>query len=262
MSALCACGSVRRQGLSAYVVRQVQQIEGKFAVPTTLTAEEIAVRLVLTLLSGALIGVNRSEHGTSAGLRTTILVCLAASASMLQVNLLLGLAGRHPDSFVMLDLMRLPLGVLTGMGFIGGGAILRRGNIVMGVTTAATLWFVTVMGLCFGAGQIGLGLTLTAIGCFVLWFLKWAERWIPQDRRASLSVLAGEDGPDEAEIRRRVTASGFQVVACTVTYFEPRRQRSLHCELQWRGTSAEAPTPPFVAELAKRPGTLRLRWRP
>ncbi len=49
--------------------------------------------------------------------------------------------------------MRLPLGILSGIGFIGGGAILQRGDLVMGVTTAATLWFVTVMGLCFGAGS-------------------------------------------------------------------------------------------------------------
>jgi MgtC family len=72
---------------------------------------------------------------------------------MLQVNYLLTLSGRSSDSFVMNDLMRLPLGILTGVGFIGGGAILRRRDIAVGVTTAATLWFVTVMGLCFGGGQ-------------------------------------------------------------------------------------------------------------
>lgn len=56
----------------------------------------------------------------------------------------------------MLDLMRLPLGILTGMGFIGGGAILRRDGFVFGVTTAATLWFVTAIGLCFGVGRLRL----------------------------------------------------------------------------------------------------------
>jgi putative Mg2+ transporter-C (MgtC) family protein len=56
---------------------------------------------------------------------------------MLQVNFLLPTAGRPPDSFVMNDLMRLPLGILTGVGFIGAGAILRRENMVVGVTTAS-----------------------------------------------------------------------------------------------------------------------------
>jgi putative Mg2+ transporter-C (MgtC) family protein len=113
---------------------------------------DIAIRLLLTVVGGALIGMNREEHGQAAGLRTTLLVCLAASLSMIQVNLLLGVAGKAQNSFVVMDLMRLPLGILSGMGFIGGGVILRKGSIVRGVTTAATLWFVTVMGLCFGGG--------------------------------------------------------------------------------------------------------------
>jgi putative Mg2+ transporter-C (MgtC) family protein len=81
------------------------------------------------------------EHAKAAGLRTTILVCMAASVAMLQMNYLLPLTGHASDSFVTNDLMRLPLGILTGVGFIGGGAILRRGSLIVGVTTAATLWY-------------------------------------------------------------------------------------------------------------------------
>jgi putative Mg2+ transporter-C (MgtC) family protein len=76
---------------------------------------------------------------------------------MIQVNLLLPTAGKHSDPFITNDLMRLPLGVLTSIGFIGGGAIIKRDDIAVGVTTAATLWSVTVIGLCFGGGQIWLG---------------------------------------------------------------------------------------------------------
>src|SRR5580700_3335317 len=112
--------------------------------PTNLVWSEIAIRLLCTIVAGGLIGFNRGEHGRPAGLRTTMLVSLAACLSMIQVNLLLPMAGKPPTSFVVMDLMRLPLGILSGMGFIGGGAILRRGNFVIGVTTAATLWFVTV----------------------------------------------------------------------------------------------------------------------
>jgi putative Mg2+ transporter-C (MgtC) family protein len=101
-------------------------------------------------------------------LRTTLLVCLAASVSMIQVNLLLPIAGKSPDSFAVLDLMRLPLGILSGMGFIGAGAIVRTGNLVRGLTTAATLWFVTVLGLCFGGGQLVLGLAVLALGVLVV----------------------------------------------------------------------------------------------
>ena len=77
-------------------------------------------------------------------------------------------ACRSPDSFAVLDLMRLPLGILSGMGFIGAGAIVRTGSLVRGLTTAATLWFVTVLGLCFGGGQLALGLAVLALGVLVL----------------------------------------------------------------------------------------------
>src|SRR3984893_2209354 len=89
--------------------------------PLTLTWHEIALRLALSVAAGVLVGLDRSEHGRPAGLRTTLLVCLAAAVSMIQANLLLSTMGRPADSFVTLDLMRLPLGILTGMGFIGGG---------------------------------------------------------------------------------------------------------------------------------------------
>jgi len=70
---------------------------------------EIAIRLLLTLVAGAIVGVNRSERGRAAGFRTTILVCLTASASMILGNFLLGTTGRPFNSFVTMDVMRLPL---------------------------------------------------------------------------------------------------------------------------------------------------------
>ncbi|HEV3339978.1 MAG TPA: MgtC/SapB family protein, partial [Pirellulales bacterium] len=67
---------------------------------------DVTIRLALTVLAGGCIGINRGEHGQPAGMRTTILVCLAAAVSMIQANLLLATAGRTSDSFIMLDLMR------------------------------------------------------------------------------------------------------------------------------------------------------------
>ncbi len=96
------------------------------ALSTPLHWTDMLLRLALTVVAGVLIGYNRSEHGKAAGMRTTLLVCLAACVAMLQVNFLLPTAGRSPNSFVMNDLMRLPLGILTGVGFIGAGAILPQ----------------------------------------------------------------------------------------------------------------------------------------
>ncbi|MER8585808.1 MgtC/SapB family protein [Mesorhizobium sp. M1338] len=165
--------------------------------------QDIAARLVLTLLAGALIGLDREARGHSAGLRTTILVGLAAALTMAQANLLLGVGGKNPDSFASMDVLRFPLGVLTGVGFIGGGAILRRGNLVSGVTTAATLWVMTAIGLAFGGGQYGLGVAGTALTLLTLLVLKWVDVRIPRDHHAELDIAwkAGKTG-DLGEIVR------------------------------------------------------------
>ena len=171
--------------------------------PTDITWPDIAARLALAILAGALIGLNRGEHGLPAGLRTTLLVCLAACLSMIQANILMASSGRTGDSFVMMDVMRLPLGILSGMGFIGGGVILKRDNLVLGVTTAATLWFVTVLGLCFGGGQLALGSIASRD--------RGGRAPVPEDRsnsssstvrRGTLTITVATDGATEGEVRK------------------------------------------------------------
>src|SRR6185437_5898533 len=162
---------------------------GRRTMPLTPSWADIGLRLLLTVIAGALIGLNRGEHGHPAGLRTTLLVGLAASLSMILANLLLDTAGKPDGSFAVLDLMRLPLGILTGVGFIGAGAIIRRGDGVEGVTTAATLWFVTMVGLCLGGGQLILGSVATAIGLVVLIALKALENRVPSARRATIELI-------------------------------------------------------------------------
>ena len=84
--------------------------------------------------------------------------------------------------------MRLPLGILTGVGFLGGGAILKKGGSITGVTTAATLWIATVIGLCLGGGQLALGAIATGLGILTLWAMEWIDLRIPREHRAKLVV--------------------------------------------------------------------------
>ncbi|WGR98566.1 MgtC/SapB family protein [Bradyrhizobium sp. ISRA443] len=156
--------------------------------PLQPTWSDMAIRLALTILAGMIIGFDRGARGHAAGLRTTILVGLAASLSMIQANLLLSVDGKGSTSFIQLDLMRLPLGILTGVGFIGGGTILKKGDLITGVTTAATLWLITVIGLCLGGGQLALGCVGTAIGVVTLSILKWVDVRIPRLHRAALTI--------------------------------------------------------------------------
>ena len=227
---------------------------------TTIEWPDVVLRLALTLLAGGLIGWEREGHGRPAGLRTTILVCLAASVSMLQANLLLMSAGRPRDSFITLDLMRLPLGILSGMGFIGGGVILKRENLVLGVTTAATLWYVTVLGLCFGGGQHVLGLAGLGLGLFVLRTLKYVEERLPMERRASLVLTTRADGPTEADVRQRAAAAGLRVVSPGLAFDNTGGAREFSCEVRWRARSDDDDQSAFVGALAQLPGVTRVAW--
>ncbi len=230
--------------------------------PTMLSWPEIALRLACALIVGALLGLNRSEHGRAAGLRTSILVCVAACVAMLQVNLLLPLSGRASDSFVMNDLMRLPLGILSGIGFIGAGAIVRRDNLVTGVTTAATLWFLTVVELCLGGGQLALGLAAGAIGMAVLTGFKWVESRMKQDRQGALRVTTGEGAPGEEEIRAALTEAGIHIASCGFTVSREVPEREFRCELRWRALPSDASIPGSIKRLSSLPGVLRTEWTP
>ena len=230
--------------------------------PTNLVWSEIAIRLLCTIVAGGLIGYNRGEHGRPAGLRTTMLVALAACLAMIQVNLLLPTAGRPANSFVMNDLMRLPLGILSGMGFIGAGAIVRRDNFVGGITTAATIWFVTVIGLCFGGGQIALGAIGSAIGIGILTVLKIVEDRMKQDHVGKLSLVVDSSGPEENEIRASLAGAGVKISSCAFAQSPQAESTELNCDLQWRAAADDNHVPDVIHTLAQRPGVLRIAWTP
>jgi putative Mg2+ transporter-C (MgtC) family protein len=231
--------------------------------PLAVSAEDLALRLVLTVAAGALIGFNRDERGHAAGLRTTMLVCLAASIAMLQANLLLSTGGKAEGDFAVADVLRLPLGILSGIGFIGAGAIVRRSNLVEGVTTAATLWVVTVVGLCFGGGQIILGCAGTVLTFLVLWALKVVEnRLMHRERRATLVLVADTEGPGSSEIADLLGGAGLRIVAEAVTYLDQANTRETRYDLRWRSQTSDTRPPALLFSIASRSGVRKLLWSP
>jgi putative Mg2+ transporter-C (MgtC) family protein len=223
---------------------------------------DLALRLLCTTFAGLVIGLDRGEHGRPAGLRTTMLVALAACLAMLQANLLLATAGRPAESFVSFDVMRLPLGILSGMGFIGGGAIVRRDNMVLGVTTAATLWFVTTVGLAFGGGQYILGFAALACGLLVLTGLRRFEHRIKQDRQGTLKVAVAPSGPNDDEIRKLLVAAHYRVRSIAIVTGAALPESEFVCQLEWRGIMSDTSIPNIVGELSSRPGVRRVSWEP
>lgn len=226
------------------------------------TWQEIAVRLLLTVVTGAIIGLDRGEHGRPAGMRTTLLVCLAASVSMILANLLLATDGKTSESFATADVLRLPLGILSGMGFIGAAAVVRRGDLILGVTTAATLWFVTVMGLCFGGGANGLGLATFVLGLLVLTVMKRWEKTMRVEHHARLMLETTDRGPTEESVDTLMRAAGYRADSWSVTYRDQAKVRVLRCRVRWSGDSRPYPTPGFIEVLARNDEVTVVDWRP
>src|SRR5437762_240743 len=120
----------------------------------TLTLWEMFLRLLMAFAAGFVVGWERESHGRPAGLRTNILACVAAALAMVVSEVLFAQGAAITATGAWRpDPARLGAGILTGIGFLGAGTILRHANMIRGVTTAATLWFVTVLGLAFGSGE-------------------------------------------------------------------------------------------------------------
>ena len=120
---------------------------------------------------GAAIGLEREYRRKPAGLRTNILIALG-SAMFTIISIQLGHGGGTPD--------RIAAQVVTGMGFLGGGAILRSGNSVHGMTTAATIWVNAAIGMAAGAGEYALAAVVAVITLVVLAVLPPIETHFEQ----------------------------------------------------------------------------------
>jgi putative Mg2+ transporter-C (MgtC) family protein len=221
---------------------------------------DIALRLVLTMVASGLLGWDRGEHGRPAGVRTTLLVGLAACIAMVIGNLALSTSGKTASSFASADVLRMPLGILTGIGFIGAGAILKRGASVEGLTTASTLWLATVLGIAFGAGFLLLGAAGGACGFLVVSLLGKVKRIRPRHYRGTLTVHSGVDLQAVFAERLRTDVSNVKVQGWRVDRGADRESTYM---LQLRVTYRAGPeqhAPSFLGAVSVIPGVVRVEW--
>jgi putative Mg2+ transporter-C (MgtC) family protein len=145
-------------------------------VTTSLSDWELALRLLLSAALGSLIGVERERLAWAAGLRTHMLV--SVGACLIMIVSAFGFTDVLGARDVVLDPSRIAAQVVSGIGFIGGGCILLRGEIVRGLTTAASLWTVAAIGLAVGGGLYLGAAAATLIILVILAGLKPLEEWL------------------------------------------------------------------------------------
>ncbi|OXJ13348.1 MgtC/SapB family protein [Burkholderia sp. AU6039] len=171
---------------------------------------EIVSRLLLAALLGSIVGIERERLSWAAGLRTHMLV--AVGAALVMVVSAFGFADIQDAKNVSLDPSRVAAQVVSGIGFLGAGSIMLRGEIIRGLTTAASLWVVAAVGLAVGGGMYVAAIAATAIVLAILAGLKpiekrffaarqrWGVRILARRGAVKLTSLQAMPGIDQARI--------------------------------------------------------------
>lgn len=179
--------------------------------PADLLSLDYLPGLLGALVAGSLVGIERGHRGQPAGFRTHALLALASAM------LMLGAAHQFqwmnlatPESVVRIDPVRMAHGVLTGVGFLCGGVIFREGFSVHGLTTAASLWTTSALGVLYGMGVWGLAIAGTVATLVILGLFRYVDNWLPQQQVAEISIRYRREGaPDAAQIRQKLRDLGL-----------------------------------------------------
>jgi len=156
---------------------------------------DLLLRILVGTVFGAVIGYERRMHGRPAGLRTHLIVALAASTFMVVSTHFVYFQTYRAGDLVAVDPSRIAASVVTGVGFLGGGAILRTGVNVQGLTTAAGLWLVAAIGLSAGAGMYVVSTFSTLLGVVALTVLRRLEHKDDGQLVRRISLTLGREAP-------------------------------------------------------------------
>ena len=184
------------------------------------------LKLVLALLLGGMIGAEREYQDKAAGLRTMIFICVGAA---LFTVLSRGLSTTG-------DPGRIAAQVVSGVGFLGAGAILHQRGQVRGLTTAATVWLVAAIGMAVGSDQVALAITVTVIALIVLAVLPRMEQVMTRSHfRSGIEVLCPLRPALVEELREQIAVNGLRIHAERIT----KSNRNIRCRwLLWGSRAA------------------------
>ena len=200
---------------------------------------EMVVRLLAALVAGTFIGYERSFHGRPAGLRTHVLVCLASSLLMLVTV--------YEDYWVRtegmsrLDPTRMAQGIMTGIGFLGAGVIVKEGLNVRGLTTAASIWITAAIGVLAGVGLYLPMAFAVVLSLLVLSVFRWIENRVPTQAYFYFDVKYAREGNlSEEAMRELLGRLGFSVANFSYRLDGVGLERSLRHKMTLQTTDRKA----------------------
>jgi putative Mg2+ transporter-C (MgtC) family protein len=222
----------------------------------TLEWPHVLLRLSVAAVLGGAVGMERELRERQAGLRTHLVVCVGSA-----LFTLVSAYGFHEflvngGSLVRTDPTRIAAQIVSGIGFLGAGAIIRQGLSVKGLTTAATLWLVAGIGMACGAGYYSAALFATAgalltLGPLRIVAYKVVRRYRPEVDRLLVEIPAGGS---PGAVLEAIERGGGRVVSLEIAQEGDRRSMAIDVEL--RGIEA----PQVVADVGEIDGVLEVRW--
>ena len=186
-----------------------------------LTNGVLLLHLIGATAVGLLLGYERSYHGRAAGMRTYALVC-ATSTLLVVINAYPDQwYGGHSPTPSAIDPTRVVQGIMTGIGFLGAGVIMKEGFTIRGLSTAASIWMTAAIGVVIGIGFYGAAISATAVMLVAMTALGQLEKLLPHQTTLHLSlVYPSGRTPTADEIRERMKRHGFDVVDWSFQYCE------------------------------------------
>jgi putative Mg2+ transporter-C (MgtC) family protein len=195
-----------------------ETLAGYWAAPELITNLIIVLNILGALALGLIVGYERSYHGRAAGMRTYGLVCMASAALTVIAGYPTFWYGSHITSYVGADPTRIIQGIVTGVGFLGAGVIMREGMSISGLTTAASLWASSAIGIMVGVGFYPAAILLALLSAICMMWVSKLENWLPS-RPAVAVVIQFKKGsvPSEASLRNRALSHGYEIASGTLS---------------------------------------------
>jgi putative Mg2+ transporter-C (MgtC) family protein len=213
----------------------------------------VFMNLLGAMLLGLLVGYERSYHGRAAGMRTYGLVCMASAALVVIVgypNFWYG--GNVTVATATADPTRVIQGIVTGVGFLGAGVIMKDGFSISGLTTAASIWAASAIGVLIGVGFYAAGIMLAVLSAVSMMWVSRLETWLPSHPAVAIVMRFRKDYEPRQEVLARVARErGYELAAGSISIAYQDGQPEWRFVAVAADKDSAAPLAALATELAK-----------